>query len=53
MPEGVETRDQRELLALAGCELCQGFVFAHPMPAAEAERLLAVPAMPARQMVSR
>jgi len=38
--EGVETRDQRELLALAGCELCQGYVFAHPMPAAEAERLL-------------
>lgn len=38
--EGVETQDQRELLALAGCELCQGYVFAHPMPAAEAQRLL-------------
>ena len=38
--EGVETRDQHELLALAGCELCQGYVFAHPMPAAAAGRLL-------------
>ena len=38
--EGVETQDQRELLALAGCEFCQGYVFAHPMPAVEAERLL-------------
>ena len=38
--EGVETSGQRELLALAGCELCQGFMFAHPMPAADATRLL-------------
>jgi EAL domain-containing protein (putative c-di-GMP-specific phosphodiesterase class I) len=38
--EGVETQDQRHMLALAGCELCQGHVFAHPMPAAEAQRLL-------------
>jgi EAL domain-containing protein (putative c-di-GMP-specific phosphodiesterase class I) len=38
--EGVETRDQHELLALAGCELCQGYGFAHPMPAAAAGRLL-------------
>ena len=38
--EGVETQDQRELLALAGCEFCQGYVFAHPMPGAEAQRLL-------------
>lgn len=38
--EGVETGDQRELLALAGCELCQGYVFARPMPAIEAARLL-------------
>jgi diguanylate cyclase (GGDEF)-like protein len=38
--EGVETQEQRELLTLAGCELCQGYVFAHPMPAADAHRLL-------------
>lgn len=38
--EGVETCDQRELLALAGCGLCQGYLFAHPMPALEAGRLL-------------
>ena len=41
LAEGVETQDQRELLALAGCELCQGYVFAHPLPAVEAQRLLA------------
>jgi diguanylate cyclase (GGDEF)-like protein len=51
--EGVETRDQRELLALAGCELCQGFVFAHPMPAAEAGRLLVPSGAAARQLVNR
>jgi diguanylate cyclase (GGDEF)-like protein len=38
--EGVETQEQRRLLALAGCEFCQGYVFGHPMPAAEAQRLL-------------
>jgi predicted signal transduction protein with EAL and GGDEF domain len=38
--EGVETREQQELLALAGCELCQGFLFAAPMPAIEAGHLL-------------
>jgi diguanylate cyclase (GGDEF)-like protein len=51
--EGVETRDQRELLALAGCELCQGFVFAHPMPAAEAHRYLAFPPAAAHQQAKR
>ena len=36
----IETQEQRQLLALAGCEFCQGYVFGHPMPAAEAHRLL-------------
>jgi diguanylate cyclase (GGDEF)-like protein/PAS domain S-box-containing protein len=31
--EGVETTDQRELLALAGCGSAQGYLFAEPMPA--------------------
>jgi EAL domain-containing protein (putative c-di-GMP-specific phosphodiesterase class I) len=33
--EGVETPAQSRLLALAGCDLAQGYVFAQPMPAAE------------------
>ena len=31
--EGVETTDQRQLLALAGCESAQGYLFAEPMRA--------------------
>ena len=31
--EGVETIDQRQLLALAGCGSAQGHLFAEPMPA--------------------
>ncbi|WP_229495878.1 putative bifunctional diguanylate cyclase/phosphodiesterase [Massilia polaris] len=33
--EGVETPGQRELLVDAGCDYAQGYMFAHPMPAAE------------------
>lgn len=33
--EGVETREQAELLGSMGCDLLQGFLFARPMPAGE------------------
>ena len=38
--EGVETAAQRAFLTLHGCELCQGFLFARPLPLAEFETLL-------------
>ena len=33
--EGVETEVQRDLLAAAGCDFGQGYLFARPMPASE------------------
>jgi diguanylate cyclase len=33
--EGVETNSQRDLLHRSGCRYGQGFLFAHPLPAAE------------------
>jgi len=36
--EGIETREQYELLSLTTCDLYQGWHFAHSMPAAKAER---------------
>ena len=38
--EGVETTEQRDMLAAAGCDYLQGFLFARPMPGEEFEELL-------------
>lgn len=38
--EGIETHQQRDFLAKAGCDYGQGYLFAKPMPAGEFEQLL-------------
>lgn len=38
--EGVETEDQRSLLAIAGCDYAQGYLYSRPVPAREFEKLL-------------
>ncbi|MCL2108009.1 MAG: GGDEF domain-containing protein [Oscillospiraceae bacterium] len=38
--EGIETKDQAELLKGFGCDMAQGFYFARPMPIEEYEKLL-------------
>ena len=38
--EGVETKEQSEILMKKGCNLAQGFYYHRPMPADEYEKLL-------------
>lgn len=38
--EGVETEIQRAFLEQHGCPLCQGYLFGHPIPIEEFERLI-------------
>ncbi|NDV89138.1 EAL domain-containing protein [Aurantimonas aggregata] len=38
--EGVETSEQRDLLAAMGCDQLQGFLLSRPLPAREIEQLL-------------
>jgi EAL domain-containing protein (putative c-di-GMP-specific phosphodiesterase class I) len=38
--EGVETEGQGALLASAGCDYAQGYLYAHPLPADAFEALM-------------
>jgi EAL domain-containing protein (putative c-di-GMP-specific phosphodiesterase class I) len=38
--EGMETKAQRDLLALAGCDYGQGNLFSKPVPPDEFEKLM-------------
>ncbi|HTN65154.1 MAG TPA: EAL domain-containing protein [Burkholderiaceae bacterium] len=38
--EGIETRDQRDLLAEVGCDYGQGYLFSHPLSADDMGRVL-------------
>ncbi len=38
--EGIETEQQKKLLAIAGCNYGQGYLFSKPVPVAEFEMLL-------------
>ncbi|MET7243584.1 EAL domain-containing protein [Methylobacterium sp. EM32] len=39
--EGIETPDQQRVLALLGCDEVQGYLFSRPVPAGEAQALIA------------
>ncbi|MFJ6520553.1 aminotransferase class I/II-fold pyridoxal phosphate-dependent enzyme [Streptomyces filamentosus] len=49
--EGIETEAQRDLLRAMGCGFGQGYLFAEPMTAAEAEDFLAAPPRRAKSPV--
>jgi len=38
--EGVETREQRQMLLDAGCDFAQGYLFAKPMPSSDFEQFV-------------
>ena len=46
--EGVETAKQRDTVASEGCTEMQGFLFSHPLPAREVERLFIAQDAPVR-----
>lgn len=46
--EGIETAEQRDLLALAGCDFGQGYFYSPPVAAEEFEQLLGKGFLPAR-----
>jgi EAL domain-containing protein (putative c-di-GMP-specific phosphodiesterase class I) len=46
--EGVETAKQRDTVASEGCTEMQGFLFSHPLPAREVERLFIAQDAPLR-----
>ncbi len=49
--EGVETQQQADVINRAGCDLAQGFPFAHPMTAGEIEALLSRPGEAGRHLL--
>ncbi|MYM26484.1 EAL domain-containing protein [Duganella sp. FT135W] len=49
--EGVETPEQRDLLATAGCDYGQGYLFAKPMPATQFDAFLRDNAMPSAESI--
>jgi len=46
LAEGVEDETQRAILVAEGCDQAQGYLFGHPMPAAEFEKLLRAITLP-------